>query len=61
MMGVLKTDSFYADDVAVFVNPQEGHFICVKLVLDCFGEAFGLVANLHKSCTIPIRCAESTV
>jgi hypothetical protein len=56
MMGVLKIGSFYVDDVAVFVKPQEANFICVKLVLDCFGEASGMVANLHKSCTIPFRC-----
>jgi hypothetical protein len=31
------------------------------MILDCFGEASGLVANLHKSCALLNRCVESTV
>jgi hypothetical protein len=50
--------SLYADDVVLFVKPREEELNCVKLILDCFGEASGLVANLHKSCAIPIRCEE---
>jgi hypothetical protein len=32
------------------------HLNCVRLILDCFGEATGLVTNLRKSFAIPIRC-----
>jgi hypothetical protein len=46
--------SLYADDVVLFIKPRE-ELNCVKLILDCFGEASGLVTNLHKSCAIPIR------
>jgi hypothetical protein len=50
--------SLYADDVVLFVKPREDELNCVKLILDCFGEASGLVTNLHKSCAIPIRCED---
>jgi hypothetical protein len=50
--------SLYADDVVLFVKPRVEELNCVKLILDCFGEASGLVTNLHKSCAIPIRCED---
>jgi hypothetical protein len=50
--------SIYADDV-VLVKPQEEDLRCVKLILDCFGAASGLVANMQKSCAIPIICGSS--
>jgi hypothetical protein len=53
--------SIYADDVVLFVKPMEEDLVCVKMILDCFGEASGLVANLHKSCTIPISCDAQAV
>jgi hypothetical protein len=31
------------------------------LILDCFGEASGLVANMNKSCAIPICCVAPLV
>jgi hypothetical protein len=31
-------------------------FLLGTIILDCFGEASGLVSNLHKSCAIPISC-----
>jgi hypothetical protein len=45
-------------DIFVSVKPREEELNCVKLILDCFGEASGLVTNLHKSCAIPIRCED---
>jgi hypothetical protein len=52
--------SIYADDVVLFVKPTED-LVCVKMILDCFGEASGLVVNLHKSYAIPINCDAQTV
>jgi hypothetical protein len=48
--------SMYANDVVMLVRPQEEDLSCVKLILDCFGRALGLIANMNKSCVIPIRC-----
>jgi hypothetical protein len=48
--------SIYADDVVLFVKPMLEDLNCVRLILDCFGEATGLVTNLRKSFAIPIRC-----
>jgi hypothetical protein len=52
--------SIYADDVVLFVKPVED-LVCVRMILDCFGEASGLVVNLQKSCVIPISCDAQTV
>jgi hypothetical protein len=52
--------SIYADDVVLFVKPAVEDLICVKMILDCFGEASGLVVNLQKSCAIPISCDVQT-
>lgn len=58
--GIVKARlSIYADDV-VLVKPQEEDLRCVKLILDCFGEASGLVANMQKSCVIPVSCGSPT-
>jgi hypothetical protein len=53
--------SMYADDVVLFVKPLDDDLVCTKLILDCFGEASGLVANMNKSCAIPICCAAPVV
>jgi hypothetical protein len=39
--------SMYADDVVLFVRPRE-ELNCVKLILDYFGEASGLVSICTK-------------
>ena len=55
--GIVKARlSIYVDDVVLLVKPQDKDLRCVKLILDCFGEASGLVANMQKSCAIPICC-----
>jgi hypothetical protein len=41
--------SLYADDVVLFIKPREEELNCVKLILDCFGEASRSVTNLHKN------------
>jgi hypothetical protein len=51
----------YADDVVLFVKPLDDDLVCTKLILDCFGEASGLFANMNKSCATPICCAAPVV
>lgn len=51
----------YADDVVLFIKPQDLELRCTKVILDCFGEASGLVANMQKSCFIPIACNDQAV
>jgi hypothetical protein len=53
--------SIYADDVVLFVKPMVEELNCVKMILDCFGSASGLVCNMNKSRAIPIRCSEQVV
>jgi mannosylglycoprotein endo-beta-mannosidase len=48
--------SLYADDVVLFIRPQEAEMNLTVSILDKFGEASGLQTNLQKSCVIPIRC-----
>jgi hypothetical protein len=59
--GVRNRLSIYADDVVLFVKPIEEYLNCVRLVLNCFGSASGLVTNMNKSYAIPIRCEEQVV
>jgi len=48
--------SLYADDVALFIRPEEADLQLTKSLLQIFGEASGLHTNLHKSSVIPIQC-----
>lgn len=48
--------SLYADDVALFIRPEEDDLQLTKNLLYVFGVASGLQTNLHKSCVIPIEC-----
>lgn len=50
--------SLYADDVALFIRPDEGEMNLTTQILEVFGEASGLRTNFQKSCAIPIRCEE---
>lgn len=49
--------SFYADDVALFINPTRRDITMIKLLLSFFSEVTKLVTNLAKSSALPIRCA----
>ncbi|KAE8776883.1 hypothetical protein D1007_50376 [Hordeum vulgare] len=49
--------SFYANDVAIFINQVETDARMVKRLLDCFGPASGLHINCAKSSAFPVRCA----
>jgi hypothetical protein len=46
--GVRNRLSIYTDDVVLFVKPLVDELNCVRLILDCFGEATGLVTNPRK-------------
>ncbi|KAM0905250.1 hypothetical protein ACQ4PT_017523 [Festuca glaucescens] len=48
--------SFYADDVAMFINPVAHEVAAVREILLLFGHASGLHTNIAKSTCIPIRC-----
>jgi len=48
--------SLYADDVALFIRPNEEDLQLTKALLQLFGDASGLQTNLQKSCVIPIQC-----
>jgi hypothetical protein len=50
--------SLYADDVALFIRPNDQDLMLTKNILLAFGEASGLQTNLKKSCVIPIWCDE---
>jgi hypothetical protein len=50
--------SLYGDDVILFVVPRIEELLAVKVVLDLFGQASGLFANLDKSVATPIGCSE---
>jgi len=48
--------SLYADDAAIFLNPNRQDLQAMKDILKMFGEVAGLVTNLEKSSIHPIRC-----
>jgi len=48
--------SLYADDAAIFLNPNREELQAVKNMLQMFGEVPGLVTNLEKSSIHPIHC-----
>lgn len=50
--------SLYADDLVLFVVPQERDLQTVKATLGIFGLASGLFANLDKSIAMPLHCSE---
>lgn len=50
--------SIYADDIMLFATPQQEDTAMIKAILETFGEASWLRANLHKSLLLPICCKE---
>ena len=46
----------YADDAAIFINPNQNEVQAVKDILERFGNVTGLVTNFEKSSVHPIRC-----
>jgi len=53
--------SLYADDLVMFVVPNEQDLLTVKAVLGIFGLASGLFSNLDKSIATPIHCSEDDI
>jgi hypothetical protein len=51
--------SLYADDVVIFLRPSASDIGVTLDLLDLFGEASGLKANIQKSNVFPIQCTES--
>lgn len=51
----------YADDVALFIRPDESELQVTKDILNTFGKASGLKTNLEKSCIIILQCVEDTL
>ena len=50
--------SLYADDVAIFVQPNAADINLSLQLWDLFGDASGLRTNVQKSNVLPIHCAE---
>lgn len=48
--------SMYADDAALFLNPDKHGIAAAKAILNIFGEASGLKINVQKCTAFPIRC-----
>jgi len=53
--------SLYADDLIMLLIPDESDLLAIKNLLQIFGEASGLFANLGKSVATPLRCDEEDI
>jgi hypothetical protein len=53
--------SLYADDVVIFLHPADLDLNLTMDMLELFGDASGLKANLLKSNVFPIQCTETDV
>jgi hypothetical protein len=53
--------SLYADDAAIFANPDRTELHHITQVLNLFGSCLGLKVNLNKTEIFPIRCEETLV
>jgi hypothetical protein len=53
--------SLYADDVVLFLRPEDVDIAVTMDILNLFGEASGLKTNLQKSTVLPIRCGDGEV
>jgi hypothetical protein len=52
--------SLYADDAAIFANPERNELHHISQILNIFGKCSGLKVNLNKIEIFPIRCDETT-
>lgn len=50
--------SLYADDLVMFLSPNESHLCLMKEILSIFKGASGLASNLSKCQASPIRCSD---
>lgn len=51
--------SIFADDVVVFLKPDEEEQATCSAILEMFGVASELRMNLQKTSALPIRCSNS--
>ena len=59
--GTVQRVSLYADDLVLFVEPNDQDLRVLKLTLQTFGLASGLFANLDKSMATPMHCSEDDI
>jgi hypothetical protein len=61
-VGALETNRFikpenrvsmYADDVVIFADPEQTKLSSIKAIIQCFGEASGLITNLRQELDHP--------
>jgi retron-type reverse transcriptase len=53
--------SIYANDLILFVAPRNSDLSMLRTVLQVFGQASGLFANLDKSVATPIHCTDAEI
>jgi hypothetical protein len=53
--------SLYADDAALFANPDQNELHNINTILSVFGNCSGLNVNLNKTEIFPIRCSEEII
>jgi hypothetical protein len=53
--------SVYADHVIIFLRAPRSNAAAVRLLLDIFGEASGLICNMWKSSVSSICCGDDMV
>ena len=53
--------SLYADDLVLFVLPQQRDLEVIRGVLSIFGLASGLFSNLDKSVATPLNCTDAQI
>lgn len=53
--------SLYADDAALFANPDHEELSRINQLLHIFGQCSGLKVNLNKMEIFPIQCSEGLV
>jgi hypothetical protein len=51
----------YTDDLILFVMPNENDLPVLRSILQVFGLASGLFANLNKSVVTPMHCADGDI
>jgi hypothetical protein len=53
--------SLYADDAAIFANPDRMELYNINTILKIFGDCSGLHVNLNKTEIFPIRCSDELI
>jgi hypothetical protein len=53
--------SFYADDAALFVNPNKDDIVAIQQILLLFGNASGLRTNIDKCVAYSVACEDTNL